>query len=103
MGEFFLPCLDVDVFKLLCYYYVYSGMPLHTYGGQLTTLWSRLSLPPDQCTDISNADVKKNEVVSIFLNSLLLLVRYQKKVQLRTAWFICRNRRKWDYLDVQGL
>lgn len=51
----------------------------------MATLWSRVSLPPDQCTDVSNADgKKKKEVASVFFCSLLLLVKFQKKV-LRTA------------------
>lgn len=27
----------------------------------MATLWSRVSLPPDQCTDVSNADGKKKK------------------------------------------
>lgn len=51
----------------------------------MATLWSRVSLPPDQCTEVSNADGKnKNGVVSVFFCSLLLLVKFQKEV-LRTA------------------
>lgn len=46
----------------------------------MATLWSRVSLPPDQCTDVSSTDVKNNnEVVSVFFSSFLLLVKFQKK------------------------
>lgn len=45
----------------------------------MATLWSRFSLPPDQCTDVSNVDGKKKEIVSVFFCSLLLLVKFQNK------------------------